>query len=166
MSSHSLKLSTSESAAEDLAIIARNSPIITQQDDDHWPEQTVSMRYCSTASDLLSYGGTRFQWSGSQVALVHLLGTQNRPLPTRLSKLDGALKSFDVDGYQSISGLLGKTLIYFPPARLVRQVTQLPRSKKPWITSFNARTSIAGRQCEHGLTICPRHSGCGKPLIP
>jgi hypothetical protein len=34
------------------------------------------LRYCCTASDLISYWGDRFHWSESQVALVDLLGTQ------------------------------------------------------------------------------------------
>jgi hypothetical protein len=53
--------------ADDLATAARQVPILTQQDDDHWPEQTVSiigprrricghladeLRCCCTASDL------------------------------------------------------------------------------------------------------------------
>jgi hypothetical protein len=55
-------------SADELATIARKAPIRTQQDDDHWPEQTVSiigartcgrladaLHYCCTASDLISY---------------------------------------------------------------------------------------------------------------
>jgi hypothetical protein len=70
---------------------ARKAPILTQQDDDQRPEQTVSiigpcgricdclaaeLRYYCTASDLISYWRIRFQWSESQVALVDLLGIQ------------------------------------------------------------------------------------------
>jgi hypothetical protein len=77
-------------------------------------------------------------------------------LPNGLPKLNGTLKSFGADGYQSISGLLGKTMIDFLAARPVRPLTW---STKSWITSFNARTSFAGLQCEYGLPICPRHSG-------
>jgi hypothetical protein len=37
---------TLNEAADDLAtILARKSPILTQQDDGHWPEQTVSISY-------------------------------------------------------------------------------------------------------------------------
>jgi hypothetical protein len=68
-----------------------SSQNLTQTDDDHWPEQTVSiigprgricdrvareLRYCCTASDLISYWREGFHWSESQVALVDLLGTQ------------------------------------------------------------------------------------------
>jgi hypothetical protein len=57
-------------AADALATLARQSPICTPQDNDHWPEQTVSiigprssmcgrlaneLRYCCTAGDLCSY---------------------------------------------------------------------------------------------------------------
>jgi hypothetical protein len=78
-------------AADELATIARHSQHLTRTDDDHWPEQTVSiiglrgrmcgrvareLRYCCTASDLLSYWQDRFHWPESQVALVDLLGTQ------------------------------------------------------------------------------------------
>jgi ribonuclease HI len=77
--------------ADELATQARSYPSLTQKDDDHWPEQTVSiigprgrmcgrvaseLRYCCTAPDLLSYWRTRFHWSTSQVALVDLLGTK------------------------------------------------------------------------------------------
>jgi ribonuclease HI len=77
--------------ADELATKARHSQNLTQMDDDHWPEQTVSiigprgrmcgrvareLRYCCTAGDLLSYWGGRFHWSESQLALVDLLGTQ------------------------------------------------------------------------------------------
>jgi hypothetical protein len=78
-------------AADELATIARHSQHLTRTDDDHWLEQTVNiigprgrmcgrvareLRYCCTASDLLSYWQDRFHWSESQVALVDLLGTQ------------------------------------------------------------------------------------------
>jgi hypothetical protein len=77
--------------AHGLATQARQSQDLTQTDDDHWPEQTVSiigprgrmcgrlareLRYCCTASELISYWRDRFHWSESQVALVDILGTQ------------------------------------------------------------------------------------------
>jgi ribonuclease HI len=82
---------TLNETADELATIARQSQNLTQTDDDHWPEQTVSvigprgrmcgrlareLRYCCTASDLISYWRERFNWSESQVALVDLLGTK------------------------------------------------------------------------------------------
>jgi hypothetical protein len=78
-------------AADELATQARKLPNLTQIDDDHWPEQTVSiigprgrmcgrvateLRYCCTAPDLLSYWRDKFHWSQSQVASVDLLGTK------------------------------------------------------------------------------------------
>jgi hypothetical protein len=78
-------------AADALATLARQSPICTPQDNDHWPEQTVSiigprghmcgrlaseLRYCCTAGDLRSYWCSRFHWSSSQVALIGPIGTQ------------------------------------------------------------------------------------------
>jgi ribonuclease HI len=77
--------------ADDLATLARQSPIRTQQDEAHWPEQTISiigprgrmcgrlaseLRYCCTAGDMLSYWQGRFDWSSSQVALLDLIGTR------------------------------------------------------------------------------------------
>jgi hypothetical protein len=82
-------------AADDLAILARQSPICTSQDNDHWPEQTVSiigprdrmcgrlaseLRYCCTAGDLRS----------SQVALIDPIGTQNLPMQSDQSKSSAA----------------------------------------------------------------------------
>ena len=78
-------------SADGLATIARHSQHLAQTDDDHWPEQTVSvigprgrmcgrlvseLRYCCTASDLISYWRNRFLWSESQAALVDLPGTR------------------------------------------------------------------------------------------
>jgi hypothetical protein len=78
-------------AADDLATLARQSPICTPQDNDHWPEQTAiiisprgrmcgrlasELRYCCTAGDLRSYWCSRFHWSSSQVALIDPIGTQ------------------------------------------------------------------------------------------
>jgi hypothetical protein len=75
---------------DELATKARRSQNLTHTDDDHWPEQTVSiigprgrmcghvarkLRYCCTAPYLLSYWKDRFHWSESQVALVYLRGT-------------------------------------------------------------------------------------------
>jgi hypothetical protein len=82
---------TLNETADGLATLARHFQNLTQTDDDHWPEQTVSvigprgrmcgrlaseLRYCYTAPDLLSYWRDRFNWTESQVALVDLLGTQ------------------------------------------------------------------------------------------
>jgi ribonuclease HI len=78
-------------AADDLATPARQSPIRTPQDNDHWSEQTVSiigphgrmcgclaseLRYCCTAGDLRSYWCSRFRWLSSQVALLDPIGKQ------------------------------------------------------------------------------------------
>ena len=77
--------------ADDLATKPRQIPNLTQMDDDHWPEQRVSiigprrrmcgrvaseLRYYCTAPYFLSYWSDRFHWSQSQVALVDLLGTK------------------------------------------------------------------------------------------
>jgi hypothetical protein len=78
-------------SADDLATAARKGPRSVLQDDEHWPEQTVSvigprgricgqmateLRYCCTAGDLLSYWKDRFHWSEPQVELVDLPGTK------------------------------------------------------------------------------------------
>jgi hypothetical protein len=77
--------------ADGLATTGRQSTNLTQQDDDHWPEQPVSiigpqgrmygrlaseLRYCCTANDLISYWSGRYHWSESQLVLVDLLGTR------------------------------------------------------------------------------------------
>ena len=77
--------------ADRLATIARHSRNLAQTDDDHCPEQTVSvigprgrmcgrlaseLRYCCTASDLVSFWRNKLLWSESQAALVDLLGTK------------------------------------------------------------------------------------------
>jgi hypothetical protein len=110
--------------ADGLATLARQSQDLTQTDDDHWPEQTVSiigprgrmcgrlareLRYCCTASDLISYWRDRFHWSESQVALVDILGTQ-KALANCLLTRSSAFKSSGADGYQSIGGWHVRTL--------------------------------------------------------
>jgi hypothetical protein len=81
---------TLNEAADDLATIARNGRAL-DHDDDHWPEQVISiighrgrlcgrtaceLRYCCTAGDLLSYWQDRYRWNDSLVSLVDLLGTK------------------------------------------------------------------------------------------
>ena len=84
--------------ADDLATAARQ--FVEAVDDDHWPEQEVSvigmrgrmcgrllheLRYCCTMPDLLSYWKTRYQWTQRQVELLDFLGTK-----AASSKLRGA----------------------------------------------------------------------------
>jgi hypothetical protein len=81
---------TLNEAADDLATLARQGRAL-DHDDDHWPEQVVSvigprgrmcgrvareLRFCCTAGDLLSYWQHRYQWNASLVSLVDLLGTK------------------------------------------------------------------------------------------
>jgi ribonuclease HI len=156
--------------ADDLATLARQRPICTPQDNDHWPEQTVSiigprgricdrlaseLRYCCTAGDLCSYWCSRFHWSSSQVALLDLIGTQK------------ALSKFSPDAKRRIQKLrcgwlpvsigeyLAKILIDRTAANLARPGTW---SKKRSNT-FNARINFLAMQCTIVLQACPRLFG-------
>ena len=75
--------------ADDLATEARATR--HRYDSSHWPEQQVSIdgprgricgridheiRYCCTATDLMSYWQQRFHWTTAQVNSIDILGTQ------------------------------------------------------------------------------------------
>jgi hypothetical protein len=82
---------TLNEAADDLATLARQGRAL-DHDDDHWPEQVVSvigprgprmcgrvareLRFCCTAGDLLSYWQHPYLWNASLVSLVDLFGTK------------------------------------------------------------------------------------------
>ena len=81
---------TLNEAADNLATNARTCREL-DHDDDHWPEQEVSvighrgrmcgriaceLRFCCTAGDLISYWQERYKWNASLVNLVDHLGTK------------------------------------------------------------------------------------------